>query len=176
MLELIPIKIKVTKDAKGFFMYPKFKKELQFFKDNPDYNSLPIYYDKQADCQINEEGSPFGMRWCMKLVPKDFAKEAVLIFPYTVFEMTEAEAEEFYNIKAMAHIAENKYDISVLQGLQIELDLTEKLGHDATKIKAKIEKAIDPNNDEPGIKKNKGRQWSDLKKDMNLKIIKINGS
>lgn len=172
MIELVPIKIKVTKDARGMFIYPKFKKTLQFFKDNPDYQAFPLLYDKKSDCKIETDGSPLGMRWCMKLVPKKFAEEALLVYPDTVFEMTEEEAEEFYNNKAMAHMPENKYDIQILQGLQIELDLREKIGEPTSGLRVKIKAAIDPDNDEPGIKKNKDRKWLELKKNMNLKIIK----
>jgi len=170
MIELVPIKIKVTKDSNGHFIYPKFKRDLQFFKDNPDYHSEPILYDKKYDCKVEGVDSPIGMRWCIKLVPKEFAEEALDVFPDKVFEMTEEEAEDFYNNRAMAHLTENKYDINTLQGLQLELDLKEKLGQDTTEIKERIAKAIDPDDESPGIRKNKRKKWKDFKEKADIEI------
>lgn len=170
MIELVPIKIKVIIGPNGKFLYPNFK-GLQFFRDNPEYKALPLYYDK-VDCKTETEDSPLGIRWCMKLVPPAFAEEALTVFPGIVFEMTEEEAEEFYNEKVTAHQSENIYDVTTLQGLKIELELREKLGQDTAVIKNQIERAIDPDDEEPGIKRNKNKKWKDLKQNLNATIIK----
>lgn len=172
MIELVPIKIKVTKNEKGFFNYPKFKTELDFFKRNPHYKGNPLYYDKTSDCSIDSDYSPSGMRWCMKMVPVEFAEEAIEKYPGIVFEMTEEDAEEFYDNKAMAHQSENKYDITTLQGLQIELDLRERLGQSTDDLRAKIERALDPDDNEPGVRRNKGIKWKKMIGEMNIKVIK----
>jgi len=172
MTELVPIKIKVTKDGKGHFVYPKFKNKLQFFREHRDYQSEPLIYDKKYDCKTEGAGSPIGMRWCMKLVPKEFAIEALQVFSSTVFEMTEDEAEDFYDNRAKISVSENNYDIKTLQGLQLELVLKEKLKQDTSEVKERIRKAIDPNDDSSGVRKNKEKKWKDLKASMNLKVVK----
>ena len=47
---------------------------------------------------------------------------------------------------------EERFDIQTLQGLQIKLELMEKLGQNTDALKIRIAKALDPDDDEVGIK------------------------
>ena len=77
--------------------------------------------------------------------------------------MTEAEAEDFWDNKAHAHLDEFRRDVDLLAGLKMELDLLQAVGGQAarvTALKAKIRKAIDPDDPEPGLKRNLEKRWA----------------
>ena len=171
MPTLIPIKVKIGLRPNGH-------------ADHPDWTQLPLInidqdvkryvpfgwvYDKASGHDEARTGaadwdSPVGFQWGCLLVMQVFADEALVAFPALVTKLSEAEYQDFYDNKAMGHLPENRTDVQVLQALQIELDLKEKLAQDTTALKAKIAKAIDPADDtEPGIKKNTDRKWVDLK-------------
>jgi len=173
MIDMIPIKIKVTKGADGRFVYPKFKQTLKYFKDNPDYKGESLYYDKVYDCKVESLDSPIGMRWCMKLVPVEFAQQAVAAFPDTVSIMTDVEAEDFYNNRAVKHLSDKNYNLIVLDGLQKELELKTALNLDTTDLKVEIAKAIDPEDETPGVTINKEKTWTGMKTLRGINIVSL---
>jgi len=171
-MDLVPIKVKIGLRPNGH-------------ADHPDWTKLPMIndskevwlnapqgwiYDKSCGHKEHRADSPQGMQWGCLLCTKEFANEALAVFPTLVTKITEAEFEDFYNNYARAHLPENRVDINVMQGYQIELDLKEKLGLNTTALKAKIAKALDPEDKEAGIKKSKLRYWSDLKSNCGITI------
>ena len=121
------------------------------------------------DCcghQDVEAGSPSGQQWGMLLVPEDFADQAILLFPLVVSKMTEVEAKDFYDNKVTKKVSEEIINNEILQGIKLKQDMGIQLTADQLK-------AIDPNDDMPGIVKNKKKSFDDLKalKDISIKSV-----
>ena len=171
MATLVPIKVKIGLRPNGHADHPNWTQLPSFFTEELVKAAVPFgwVYDKasgHSEARIGASAwdSPVGFQWGCLLVTKAFSDEALAAFPTLITKLTEAEYQDFYDNKAMAHLSENNVDIQIIQSLQIELDLMEKLAQDTTALKAKIAKAIDPTDGtEPGIKKNTDRKWVDLK-------------
>ena len=104
-----------------------------------------------------------GMQWGMLFVSEQFASEAEVVFPTLVTRMTDAEAIDFWDNRVHAHLDEFRRDPNVLDGLKTQLDLMEATGATPPEINAlkdKIRKAIDPDDPEPGLKRNKEKTWA----------------
>lgn len=172
--ELVPIKVKLglkyTSKGERRCKYPDWSK-VPMKANDPSYKVHKIgwRYDK---CGHNKEreDSPTGMQWGFSLVEEEFAKQAVQVFPDEVFILTPEEAEDMWDNKIHCEQSEEKRDVNTLQALQAELTLRKELGDDVTEIKAKIRKALDPDDDEPGVKKNVDRHLKDAIKDVNIKL------
>ena len=160
--------------------------------DHPDWHKLPLakemdpasqmsdgwHYDKSCGHADAGADSPVGMQWGLLFVTERFADEALVVFPKLITILDPAEAEDFYDNRCTAHMPENKVDINALQGLQAELSLRESLGAgspymeaEIVALKSKIAKALDPNDNECGLKKNEHKHFCDykVKKDLGLK-------
>ncbi len=154
--------------------------------DHPDWQLLPLakdgepglqmsdgwHYDKKYGHREKGPDSPIGMQWGMVFVTPLFARQAITVFPELVTEMTEIEVEDFYNNRCMAHLSENKADVTILQVLQTELALRKELEQDVTELKAKIVKSLDPDDDEPGVQKNIMKKFADYKEVKGLILVK----
>lgn len=171
-MDLVPIKVKIGLRSNGH-------------ADHPDWYKLPLaeniepatqmssgwHYDKKYGHRESGLDSPIGMQWGMLLVTPRFAREAKEVFPDLVIELTETEAEDFWDNRVTAHVAENRADVNILQVLQIELSLRKELGQDVATLKVKIAKALDPNDNEPGLKKNQQKKFIDAKLNLGVAII-----
>ncbi|HDZ77135.1 MAG TPA: hypothetical protein ENH41_03530 [Candidatus Omnitrophica bacterium] len=172
MKNLVPIKVKIGLRANGH-------------ADHPDWHRLPLAaasdpashmffgwkYDKT--CGHKEEGidSPYGMQWGMLFVTKQFAIEAKQVFPALVTELTEAEADAFWNDKAYAHMPENKVDNDQLQALKNELILRKEAGLSTVDLIVKIKKALDVDDTFPGLQKNHMKTFALAKQKLGLNIV-----
>ena len=114
-MELCPIKVKIELTDQGNAKYPVFN-TLQCVKDaNMDWSvyidkhGTGWHYDKQSCLKDDTAEAEYGIQYGMILVPEDFAKQAVAEFPDLVENMTETQAETFYNDRAHKH--ENSLDI-----------------------------------------------------------------
>lgn len=159
--ELVVIKVKIGLRPNGH-------------ADHPDWPSLPLRdaeshifggwkYDKTCGHKEDSVDSPLGMQWGCLTVSEAFAMAAEKMWPNLITRLTEEEYEDFWNNKAHAHLPENNHNLQILQGLQIERDLRDKLGQPLTEIDKKIKKAIDPDDSEPGIKRNDQKFWQGAK-------------
>jgi len=174
MFSLVPIKVKIGLRANGHADHPNWLLLPMITSEDQLKANIPYgwHYDKSCGHQEdNGSDSPHGMQWGMLLVEKDFAIEAIAIFPSLVSEMTETEAEDFYDNRCCKHILENKINSTVLDDLYKELILTEKIKGNTTALEAKISKALNPDNNEPGIFKNKDKIWKDMKVQRKFKIV-----
>ena len=160
--------------------------------DHPDFNLLPViqnagmdwsywvdqlgigwHYDKVCGHKEDEVGSPAGMQWGMLVVPEQFAIEAVAAFPNLITHMTEVDCEAFYNDRCHAHENDVLHDDRTLTALDTELRLVDaqiqtnpadqRAKDDRSALIAKVAKARDPNDPQPGVKKNHNRYWVDVK-------------
>ncbi len=170
-MELVPIKVKILKKKNGYLDYPDFKHTLAVF-DKSDYKAPPIHLDRTSDCKTDSPHSPEGEMCGLKLVDSDFADEALAAFPARVTKLTEAEAKDFWENRAMVNVPENKIDINELQGLKAQYEIMTILGQPTSPLITKMAKAIDPNDDTPGIKKDDEKLWDDMKTKKGITIKK----
>ena len=172
-MELVPIKVKIGLRPNGH-------------ADHPDWSQLPLaatedpaehmrhggswHYDKKSGHTDDDPESPRRMQWGGVLVTEQFAAEALVVFPELVTEMTELEWQEFWDHRVHGHMPECQCDTDLLVALKAERDLRFTLKLDLDAIDARILKALDADDDEPGIKKDKMRKWADAKLKMGVTI------
>lgn len=158
--------------------------------DHPNWGLLPMVqggitpesqqivkwkYDKTSGHDSDNGGdSPVGIQWGMMIVTKQFADEAIALFPVgNIVKLTEAEAKTFWEDKAHNHVPENKADNKILSDLITELQLHTAVGSPVpviTALKNKIKNAIDPAHNESGIKKNRTKKFTDAKVELGFTI------
>ena len=170
--KLVRIRVKIGLRANGHADHPDWSKVPMCFTsdDMRKYCPQSWLYDKVSGHQTETLDSPIGQQFGYLLGTRAFVDQAIATFPELITELTEAEFETIFNTRVMGHIPENKYDQQVLAGLQIELSLKEAIAQDTTALKVKIAKAIDPEDAEAGIKKNKEKKWSDFKVNKGIEI------
>jgi len=105
------------------------------------------------------------MQWGVRLVTPEFAQAAIasLDARYAPSVLTEAVFEEFYDHHCRGHMPEHTVDSNQLSALKLELDLRTALGDDTTELLARIRRALDPDDAEPGVKRDLSRHWADYK-------------
>ena len=174
MIKLIPIKVKIGLRPNGHADHPDWTKLPMIFSDGEMRNYCPAgwMYDKSSGHQEETLDSPRGMQWGFLLGTREFVDEAKSVFPDLITEMTEAEFIDFYDNRIMAHLPEKNYDIDVLQGLKIELEMKQELHQNVTEIKSKITKAIDPEDESLGVRSNKDKKWETAKIKLGIEIKK----
>jgi hypothetical protein len=85
--ELVAIKVRIGLKPNGHAEYPNFNELGSVRKENMDWAiyvdqfGIGWQYDKTSGHKEHSEDSPAGMQWGMLLVPTDFAREAVEMFP-----------------------------------------------------------------------------------------------
>ncbi len=176
-MELTAIKVKIGLKSDGSAKYPDFN-TLPVLKGIDwsmfvDREGLGWHYDKTSGHKEETIDSPRGQQWGVLVVPEQFAIEAVAAFPGECIRLTETELSMFYDNKAHWHEPDEVIDQKIVDGLRDTLGLMEKVGANQTQIdniKVKIRKAIDPNDPEPGIKKNFRKKWADMKSSANVTI------
>lgn len=169
---VVPLKVKIGLRPNGH-------------ADHPDWTKLPLAlvgpgnsvenaavhmnflggwkYDKTSGHADNTLDSPVGQQFGMIFVTEQFATEAEAEFPTLITRLTEAETIDFWDNKAHAHLDEFRRDQQVLDGLKMEHDLLLLAGGaDASRItalKAKIRRALNPDDPEPGLRRNLEKTW-----------------
>ena len=171
--ELTAIKVKIGKKKDGHAKYPDFGL-LQVVKDEGmdwakyvDVYGLGWKYDKKCGHDEVDVESPQGIWLGMLVVPEVFALQAVAMFPDEVELLDDVDAENFYNNRVTVKMSDEIVDNDVLQGIKLKQDLGQPLT-------AQQLKALDPNDDTSGIRKNKDKVWADFraKKDITVKDLK----
>ena len=178
MRDLVALKIKIglkgkdwTKaEERGHALYPNFNQLQSVINSGMDWsNYVDTYgegwhYDKKCGHKQEDETSLKGMQWGMLIVPKEFADEAVATFPQVCSVVNEAELEDFYDNRAHAHEPDERIDDVVLKGIEGKKILGKSLTPGQ-------ERALDPEDDTPGIRKNHRRYWKDYKAKQGVNII-----
>jgi len=145
--------------------------------DHPDWQKLPLaaseglsghirggwYYDKTCGHKEHGSDSPCGMQWGMILVSREFADEALRIFPDIVTELADAEAKEFWDQRVYAHMPINRIQTDILVGLKAQRDLLVDLQRDTSEVDAQIDAALDPDSATMGVCRDKFKQWASAK-------------
>lgn len=170
MRDLVPVKVKIGLKSNGHAKYPNFNVLQAVINAGIDWAQyidiygMGWYYDKVSGHQDDSPESPFGQQWGVMVVPKDFADEAISRFPQECTKLTENELEIFIDERALAHIPDEDINLEVLQGIREK----QALGLELTAWQIK---ALDPNDDTPGIKKNKEKTWKGIKEKKGVKIV-----
>lgn len=176
--QLVALKVKIglkgndwpVPKERGHALYPPFNDLQAVINSGMDWAKYidtygeSWHYDKCCGHKEEDVDSPRGMQWGMLVVPKDFADQAKDAFPEVVTGITEEECEHFWDNRAHAHEHEEKLDDIVLKGIEAK----QKLGKQLT---PNQEKALDPNDDTPGIRKNHQRYWKDYKVKQGIEIV-----
>ena len=178
-MELTGLKVKIGLKPQGGAQYPPFnnmntvKASLMDWCHYVDNHGLSWHYDKTSGHKDNTPGSPMGVNYGLLLIPEAFAVEAVAMFPGECERLSEVDTAAFYDDKAHAHEPDEIEDEKVMSALQRRLDLMDrtKVAADAPARlahEAKVTKAMDPNDSEPGVKKNERKKWADKKAKMGV--------
>lgn len=164
-MELIPLKVKIGLRANGDADHPNWTllPMISSFEQVKQFVPFGWMYDKVSGHQEAEPGSPIGVQYGMLLATRAFADEALATFPTLVVELTEPQAQDFFDNRVRKHMADNKRDADILTSLKDELQLRKVLGKSTVQLEAQIERAIDPDDPEPGVRKNEKR-WPVYKK------------
>lgn len=178
--EGVPIKVKIGLRPNGYADYPDWT-ALPLAVDAPDreareaivsaHQIVKWVYDACCGHEEDEPDSPVGMQWGMMIVTEQFADEAMALWPNLVFEMTEAEAEAFWNGRGMARVPDQGTDTEIITGLESQLNLMTARAMDTTAINDKIDRALDPDDPEPGITRNVTKTWQGAKGRMGFGVI-----
>ena len=155
--------------------------------DHPDWTRLPLagsgnkqereaqvtthslgswHYDQLAGHEEDAPDSPIGMQWGMRFVSPQFASEAETMFPALVTRMTRAECADFWDNRARLKQVDEDQDIEILQGLQARralMVLTFASAVMLDQLNVRIAKALDPDDDEPGVRKNTMRRFANAR-------------
>ena len=172
--QLVPIKV-VIEDGRHF--------------KYPDFNALPVVktwsaanggdwsnyidvegtgwkYDNIGSFARDDGETPQG-KWCALLfIPKQFAQEATSIFPDLVTVLDETACEIFYETRHAAEFPDENVDNEILTGIKLKQDLGLNLTPNQNK-------ALDPTDNTPGIRKNKDKKWADFKGEKNIEVIGV---
>ena len=178
MAEGIPIlcRIGLKKDARGnrIHDHPDWELIRTALGGDPEEQIIVQWsYDRVVGHDTDTAESPFGTWLGMLVVTRAFADAAKTEFPGIVTEMTEPEAETFYNTKAMAHVPSERRDKDEIQALEAERSLLVARSAPVDKLTAldqEIDKALDPDDSRPGVRRNKRKTWAGLKTDTGLTI------
>lgn len=167
-MELIPLKVKIGLRPNGHADHPDWKKlplaQGGNAQERIDQHMIVSWrYDKTSGHQEDTPDSPVGMQWGMILVTEQFAVEAATVFPDLITRMTEAEAKDFWENKAHAHLSEYKHDTLTLQGLVAERDLSVTRGRPTEELDKRIDKALNPDDPTPGVKRVPDKFWAAAK-------------
>lgn len=180
---LIPLKVKikygnVTKynqrkgvETKPQHIYPDFNQISEIIRGNLDWSTyIDTYgsgwiYDKLSGIgEVDTENSDPTVWNGLLMVPKDFADEAVRLFPDTCSIEDEDEAERFYNERSAVTQPSEVSDQKELLRVQVLL----QSGVPATD--PRISKALDPDDPTVGVKRNTDKTWEGFKSKRGMTI------
>lgn len=170
-MDIVPIKVRIGTKPNGHAKYPHFDKLLCVQQSGVSWSSyIDAYgtgwlYDKCCGHKEHTADSPYGFQWGVIGVPEIFAEQALAEpeFDGDVFELDEAELQDFYDNHVGSQLPDeevDKYRLEVIAakkaaGLELSADDIE---------------AIDVNNNKPGIRKNHRKTWQRFKDRTGFKV------
>jgi hypothetical protein len=177
-MDLVPIKVKIELQEKGRAKYPDFNSLPGGIRNNMDWSEyIDAYgsgwlYDccghKEEQMDGDEWDSPLGQQWGVILVPKNFADGAVIAFPNECEKIDDARCQVFYDTRHARDFPEENVNEEALKQFEVK----ERLGVTLTpEEETRKAKALDPNDPEPGIKKNERKTWAGYKNLTGTKIV-----
>jgi len=116
-----------------------------------DQHGIGWHYDKVENIGTGED-----FEYACTCIPKDFANEAVLLFPDLVTIINEADFEDFFDNRSRVRLPGFLYDVEVLHGISVKKQL-------GIPLEPSDQDALDPEKPQVGITKNYEKTW-ELKK------------
>ncbi len=171
MRELKPLKVTIGLNKQGQADYPNFNVLQAVLDSGMDWSQYVDvvgdgwHYDSVSGHKEDTSDSPYGQQFGVILAPEDFVTQATAMFPTVCVEINESQFETFYNEKAHVNEPDEKIDTDILTGIKLKQDLGQALT-------AEQLKALDPDDDTPGVVKNKSKTWVDYKDKKNITIKK----
>ncbi len=159
MNNLVPIKIRIkrgNRNGRVRNIYPDFNSIDSVIRKDMDWsyfvdaNGIGLHYDKLDGFG---EGTNPQEQFCATCVPKNFADEAVALFPNDVEIITETAFEIFYNDRAHIQEPDEILDAEILQGIVAKRNL-------GLPAKPSEDDALDPDKPCLGIRKNHNKTWA----------------
>ncbi len=184
MSDVTAIKVKVFRRPNKHFDYPDLS-ALPSKRAAKEGGPLTEFmqggrFDKTSSIESATDDSPLGERWLMKIVSLVFAAEAIAAYPARVFRMTEAEAQDFWDNKAHIHLGDNRQNENELNSLSSCLVLMQDLVSKKPQLEPRlaalrehIEKALDPDDETPGVIANRQRRWATAKLDAGVTFVEV---
>jgi len=174
MVGIVPIRVEIGLKPNGHHDFPDWHQLPLAQSDDPaNHQIVKWLYDKTSDFEDDDAHSPLGLWIGVMCVTAQFASEAVTLFPTRVSVMTEADLADFYDNRAMARQSDELRDDRQLASLHTEFVLVRdliaefpantKLKNRATALKSLLLKALDPDDDTPGVRTNPKRRWATIK-------------
>ena len=183
MVQAVPIKVLIGLRSNGEADHPDWTQLPLQAQDGERHESHQIVkwaYDKTSGHDTATVDSPRGQQYGMLLVTQTFADQAVVMFPALVTVMTEIEAKDFWENKAHSHLPDEKRNADELSALHAEFILVRdlavefpgntKLQNRLVTLKTSLQKALDPDDSTPGVRKNLMRRWADAKVALGITI------
>lgn len=176
MTDKVPLRVKIGLRPNGH-------------ADHPDWFSLPSVpndtenverfldiewiYDKISGHNDDTVGSPIGSQLGVVFLSPAIAREALNTLPakLNATALNETQLTDFWNNNFAPRFADNLIDNPVLTALKTELDLRLDAAQDVTALRAKIVRALDPDDNEPGLKRNRIKVFADYKFDRNIRVV-----
>lgn len=121
------------------------------------------HYDKTSGHEDDTPESPRGQQFGLLFVSRAFADAALATFPALVTELTQTQAREFWDSRAMIRLRDEDEDETVLQGLLLRRQLLQATNAPASALTAldtRIRRALDPDDPEPGVRRNPLRRFA----------------
>ena len=128
-------------------------------------------YDKVSGHAEETPDSPVGQQWGMLGVTQAFATEALAQWPTLVTQMTPAEAAAFWADRATAHLPSDRVDADYLNGLAAQRTLLVARGKPTTRIDTVIDRALNRDRPESGVRRNREKSFGDFIADRNLTVL-----
>ncbi len=161
---LVPIRVKIRYGDRGNgktgYLYPDLdqvsstiRKGLRWQEYIDRYGSGWFYDNENNIGDTDAYNSDPDVRYGMMLVPEAFADAAKTAFPTEVEELTEPQVEEFIDTRAMTKHEDIIRDPAALTEIQI------KQQRGTAQDLIDVNKALDPDDDTPGLKKNPIKTW-----------------
>lgn len=174
MKDLVPLKVRIGLKENGHAKYPAFN-ELQVVKDSGmDWSYyVDMYgdswkYDSKYGHKEEGPDSPQGMQWGVLLVPQEFADQAVAAFGDVCNVIDEVAIEDFYNTRVTVRLSDTIIDKGAFEVFEIKEKLGVTLSSEEEIAKAK---ALDIEDETPGLRKNKDKYWADYKQKAGINIV-----
>lgn len=187
MRDLVPLRVKIGLKPNGQALYPTFNSLPSVQTSGMDWSKYidvegeGWIYDKKSGHDDDDDDSPRGQQWAVLLIPKPFADEAVAAFPNDCKKVTEAQLQAFYDDRALFKAQDVERDEIVLTELLADWNLVKemlvefpgnaKLEESKQSLKVQLKKALDPDDEHPGVKKNWRRRWADYKIRKKINIV-----
>lgn len=187
--KLVALKVKIGLRPNGHADHPAFDRLPLFINKPPGAWDRYIIdccggwkYDSVSGHAEHDDESPQGQQFGVLFVGRDFAHQAVTMFPDICEVVDEAEATRFYEQRHQAKTQRLNRNPEVLNGIKLEIELQRELlaaakPQDKIKFQRRLDAAIadaeaitDASNSVAGVRANR-KTFVEFKADLDMEIV-----